>query len=62
MRIYATRRQTEMILDGLYTEMRSAQVEDLQDYYKIIERIQTILQAQCKDDRTTYRRNGKTDC
>ena len=62
MRIYATRRETEMILDGLYTEMRNAQAEDLPDYYKIIERIQTILQAQCKDDRTTYRRNGKTDC
>lgn len=62
MRIYANRRETEMILDGLYSEMRKAQAEDLPDYYKIIERIQTVLQEQCKYDRSLYQRNGKTDC
>lgn len=53
MRIYATRRECEIILNCLYSRMGTLRLDKLAD--RIIE----VTNSQCKMDHSTYKEDSK---
>lgn len=54
MRIYATRRECEIILNALYSKMSTLTLDELNEYNTITARIMKVTVSQCKRDNTRY--------
>lgn len=54
MRLYATRRECEMILSGLYGKMKDLPMDELPEYQRLAQRILEVNAKQCKDDMSRY--------
>lgn len=54
MRMYATRRECEMILSCLYERMSKVGIDEMMEYEKLTSRVVKILATQCKKDNSTY--------
>lgn len=54
MRLYATRRECEMILSSLYDKMSNIPIEQLPEYQRLTQRILEINAKQCKKDTSRY--------
>lgn len=54
MRIYATRRECEIILSCLYERMAGLPIHKIEEYEKLASRIVEINRRQCKDDKSEY--------
>ena len=59
MRIYATRRECEILLNCLYSKMSTLKLEEMQEYNKLADRIIAVTSTQCKDDHSTYKEEKK---
>lgn len=59
MRIYATRRECEIILNCLYEKMSTLKLEDIAEYNRLADRIVTVTNNQCKDDHSAYKEEEK---
>lgn len=59
MRIYATRRECEIILNCLYKQMGELRLEELSEYNALANRIIAVTDNQCKDDHSTYKEEKK---
>ena len=59
MRIYATRRECEIILNCLYGKMSTLKLEDIAEYNRLADRIVTVTNNQCKDDHSAYKEEKK---
>lgn len=55
MRLYATRRECEIILSCLYERMSSLKLEEMSEYSKLTDRIIKVTDTQCEKDRSTYK-------
>ena len=55
MRIYATRRECEILLNCLYSKMGTLKLEEMSEYSKIADRIIAVTANQCEKDRSTYK-------
>ncbi len=55
MRIYATRRECEIILSCLYDRMSALTLNEMAEYNNIADRIIRVTSHQCEKDRTTYK-------
>lgn len=58
MRLYANRRECEIILNCLYNKMKDLTIEELPEYHRLTQRIIKVNESQCKNDKTSY--NGYT--
>lgn len=56
MRLYANRRECEIILSCLYERMANLQLDELQEYNKLANRIVEVNFRQCKEDKSKYKR------
>lgn len=54
MRLYATRRECEMILSCLYDRMADVPLEELPEYQRLTQRILEVNVKQCKKDMSRY--------
>ena len=59
MRIYATRRECEIILNCLYSRMGNLKLEELSEYNKLADRIIAVTSRQCERDHSTYKEENK---
>lgn len=59
MRIYATRRECEIILNCLYSRMGTLRLDELAKYNKLADRIIEVTNSQCKMDHSTYKEDSK---
>lgn len=54
MRIYATKRECEILLNCLYSKMQDLKLEEIAEYNNLANRIITVTSKQCKHDNSTY--------
>lgn len=54
MRIFATRRECEIILTSLYSKMSTLPFDQLEEYNNLTSRILSVTDKQCKHDNTRY--------
>ena len=54
MRLYATRRECEIILTALYSKMSTLPIDQLEEYNNLTSRIIAVTDKQCKCDNTRY--------
>lgn len=54
MKIYATRRECEIILNCLYSRMGNLKMDEMPEYNKIANRIIEVTNKQCKADHSSY--------
>lgn len=59
MRIYATRRECEIILSCLYERMATLSIGEMAEYDKLASRIMEVNRRQCEDDKSKYSRPEK---
>lgn len=59
MRIYATRRECEIILNCLYGRMRTLKLEELPEYNRLADRIIDVTSRQCEKDHSSYKEEEK---
>lgn len=59
MRIYATRRECEIILNCLYGKMSTLKLEDIAEYNRLADRIIAVTSRQCERDHSTYKEENK---
>lgn len=59
MRLYATRRECEIILNCLYKQMGELRLEELSEYNALANRIIAVTSNQCKRDHSTYDKEEK---
>ncbi len=54
MRLFATRRECEIILTSLYSKMSTLPIDQLEEYNNLTSRILSVTDKQCKRDNTKY--------
>lgn len=54
MRLYMTRRESEILLHCLYLKMKDVPMDELGEYHKITDRIIKVNSLQCQDDKSGY--------
>jgi len=59
MRIYATRRECEIILNCLYDRMSTLKLEEIREYNALANRIVEVTTKQCENDHSTYKEERK---
>lgn len=59
MRIYATRRECEIILNCLYDRMSTLKLDEMPEYSKLADRIIAVTSKQCEKDHSTYKEEEK---
>jgi diadenosine tetraphosphate (Ap4A) HIT family hydrolase len=55
MRIYATRRESEIILNSLFKQMAELPMDEIAEYNEIAQRIIRVNKTQCKSDHSKYK-------
>lgn len=54
MRLYATRRECEILLSCLYSRMGTLKLSEMPEYSALANRIIAITNRQCKNDHSSY--------
>lgn len=59
MRLYATRRECEIILSCLYDRMSTLKLDEMREYNTLADRIIKVTANQCEKDHSTYKEERK---
>lgn len=58
MRIYTTRRESEMIVQSLYLMMSTIPIDEMGEFKSLVDRILKVNQMQCPSDKGKYSKEG----